>query len=316
MRAYPKTSVARRAATWSTRGGPPAEAELAVNLHKLITSNLPNRTEVSAIPQQYGAMFRTQFPIPPNAGIDTVLGRDFSHLFSLSRNRTGQVFVEPRIGSDLPIEEVVRIHLTHLKASMQPKSPPLPLNPPPAPSQQPSKLTAEEERTVQLILRGIHKILIMHPTIGDANSINDLRNALLEAFYDILGVPMVIPSSNRRVDPIELIRKNQGKVFTRLVEEPVTGKVSVKAITERPHFVPQVTLGFQTRSIQTTPNTILHELVQSLRSQLATNLNSLDRAIASGFDRKVADPKLWKEALEALISHEDQTTSILNNLIS
>ena len=315
MRAHPKASLAGRTPAWTSRSPPPSETDLAVYLHRLIASNLPMRTEVATIPQQYSLMFRTPLPIPPNVGIETVLGRDFPHLFALSRNRSGQVFVEPRLGADAPIEEVARIHLAHLKAGVGPQPLPQPINPPVA-SPQPTKLTPEEEKTVQLILRGIHKVLIMHPQIGDANSIDDLRNAILDAFYDIIGVPMVLPSSNRRVDPLELVRKNQGKVFTRLVEEPVTGRVSVKAITERPHFVPQVTLAFPTRPIQTKPNTIVHDLVQKLRTQIASNLSSLDRAIASGFDKNVADPKLWKEALEALITHEAQTTSILNNLIS
>lgn len=312
------------------RGGapPPIEPEVdfAVNLHRLVVSNLPMRTEVDSIPQRYSAIFRIPFPISPTVPLAAVLTHDFGHLFAVTQNRSGQVFVEPKLGPDLPLEEVARMHQAHIRALVAPQPPIFHSNNPPVrqvpmPMPQPApqrtvtgNLTPREEKSVLLMLKGLHKVLLMHPELGESDSISNLRDSLLDAFFDIIGLPMVCPATQRSVDPIELLQKNQGKVFTRIIEEPVTGKVSVRAIAENPQFGPQGSLSSGTVGTPV-PRTGFSAMLQLLREQILANSFIVESALNDRhLAQRIADRNLWQQAMETLINQEKQATSILNSL--
>ena len=300
---------------------PVSDVDFAVNLHRLVVANLPMRTDVDAIPQKYEMMFRLPFPIPPMpigpTGLAALLTRDFRHILIFTHNRSGQVFVEPALSPEIPLDEVARIHVA-TRSAAGPVPQPMPSAGAPSMTTG-QKLSPDEERSAQLILKALHKVIVMNPALGEADSLEKLRDNILDAFYDMFGTPMVL-SSGLPVDPIELIRKNEKRVFTKLIQEPVTGRVTVRAIVEGPSFIPQVTLtappGGKTGGGSAEGFRTVNEAMVKLRSHLVANLGLIDVALARGDRMAIPDPALWKQALETLIGQEVQSTGILTNLFN
>lgn len=331
----------------------PVDLEFAVNLHTLVCSNLPKRTLVESIPAQYLKMYWKPFPIPPEAvpagphGLASVLESHFNHLLSFSKDRQSESFVEPLMPPNSPSDEVARFH-TEKRLSAMKSHPPEPApvqhplailgkniggpskpSPQPAQAQAPSgtsvvkintlKLSPEEENSAQLILRCIHKILTNKPYIGDADSMSALQEALQDGYFDLMGLPMVL-CSGLVVDPLDLILKNQMKSFTRIFEEPVTGKVNVRAIQENPQFIPIGSITITEKNISSTKIRVPRELepvasaMRLLKDKLARNINSIDAALGRMDKLDVPDITLWLSALDTLVGQEKQAGDILANL--
>ena len=312
-------------------GVPPVpDVDFAVNLHRIVAQSLPRRTEVDSIPASYLQTFWKPFPIPPEVvpagpgGLAAVLQRDFGHLLSFSQNRQGVWCADLVFAPETALEEIARFHIDFRTGKLQP--PPIqsssPQGPAPAaivqppPTIQTKTLSKEEEASAQLLLKGLHKVLLAFPDVGQADSIADLQRRLREGFYRVFNLPLVL-SSGLAVDPVELIRKNQQKSFSRILEDPMTGAASVKAIGDNPQFVPvgSVTIGSSV-SPQVTPQQRqgppMQAAMKQLRQLLAENLMLVDKGLAGPVS--VPDPNLWNTALATLIQQETQTRDILVSL--
>jgi hypothetical protein len=315
------------------------------------------------MPEQYMQMYWQPFPIPPEAvppgGLADVLAQTFGHLFAFSKNRAGAPYISTLLPADTPLDQVARVHLESRMsqqkamggpppAKIQSKKPPSthPLATtsmakvaPPAKSPQASpvatntiapKLSPEDELMAVAFQQGLHQVLLSNPILGQARSLVDLRNNLQEGFYETFQLPIVL-SGAQPVDPIELIHKGQGKSFTRLLEDPLTGSVVVKAMTgDSVKFGPIQSLSYDwpkrvpvstgredsvmVAPIQAAPRSDdILSLFHRLRELLVDNLNTVDSAIANP-SLSVPDVSLWIQALETLCSQERQTRDILKGL--
>ena len=320
--------------------GPSSDVEFAVNLHTLVCSNLPKHTLVESIPSQYTQMYWKPFPIPPEAvpagpfGLASVLESHFGHLFNFSNDRQSASLIDPILPPNSSPDDVARFHSdfrlksTKTPAQLEPPVHPLALMTKTAPQPAPAsslvkintlKLSSEEENSAQLILRCLHKILINKPYIGEADSMSALQEALQDAYFDLMGLPMVL-CSGLVVDPLDLIQKNQTKSFTRIFEEPVTGRVNVRAIPENPQFVPVGTITLTEKNSSSAKSRVPRELesvgaaMRSLKQNLSDNLHAVETALGRMDKMAVPDVKLWLSALDTLVGQEKQAGEILANL--
>lgn len=323
---------------------PPADVDIAVNLHRLVGSNAPRATPVEALPEQYMQMYWQPFPIPPEVvppgGLADVLAREFGHLFTFSKNRAGAPYVSTVMPADTPLDQVARLHIEARMAQQPPppvskkapakKPTPVAVAKAVAPAAQvpagpsPVKLSADEEASAQTLLKGLHCVLVGNSKLGDAQSMEELRRNLQLGFFELFQLPLVL-SSSKIADPIELVLKGQMKCFTRLLQDPLNGTVSVKALTENVQ-IPQI--GSLTHDWMKAPRTTVppspdatstvkpavDALFKRLRDQLVENLSMVDGAIANP-NLNVPDVKLWTQALETLCHQERQTRDILKGLI-
>ena len=332
----------------------PVDLEFAVNLHTLICSNLPNPTLVESIPSQYLQMYWKPFPIPPEAvpagpnGLMSVLESHFDHLMGFSKDfQTGEFFVKPKLPPNLSSDDVARFHTDYRLTSISTSSTnisnkpvvhhhplalmgknisaPKPLLNQAVPASAPVvkintiKLTPEEENSAQIIIRCLHKILSGKPYLGEADSMPLLHDALHEAYFELMGLPMVL-CSGLVVDPLDLIQKNQGKSFTRIFQEPVTGKVNVRAIQENPQFASIGSVTLTEKNVSSAKLRIPKELesvassMRLLKDKLSMNLHAVDSALAQMDKLTVPDVNLWLTALDTLVKQESQAGEILSNL--
>lgn len=320
----------------NTGGQAVPDLDFAVNLHRVVAQQLPRRIEVDNIPAVYLQTFWKPFPIPPEVvpagpgGLAAVLQREFGHLLSFSQNRQGVWCADLVLPPETPLEEIARFHIDFRSSHVQPPTGLKAIAPQGQPSQgsvpsvqtqppikqhhvlQTRTLSKEEEASAQLITRGIHQTLLANPSVGEAVSMQDLQRQLQEAFYKLFRLPLVL-ASGLPVDPLELVRKNQQKSFSRILEDPMTGSTTVKAIGDNPQFVPIVSLlGMDAKGPAAVPADPLQAGMKQLRLLLAENMKLIDMALAGPVN--VPDANLWKNALTTLVQQETQTRDILVNL--
>ena len=325
----------------------PTDVDFAVDLHRLVASNAPRPTPVESIPEQYMQMYWKPFPIPPEAvplgTLPDILARDFGHLFAFNRTtRTGEVFVTTALPPDNPLDNVASFHIETRRsewALSQPTQQPAKAAAPPAkkakasPKQGPKaspvtnaagvKLTAGQEQSAQLLMRVLHQLLLSNPSVGEGSSFLELRGKLQDGFYDLVQLPLVL-STGESVDPIELISKGQGKCFSRVLQDPLSESVSVKAFAENPQFPPVSTLTFnwsqgaaqvRQQPLPMQASVEAMKLATGLRQKLVDNLKMLEQAIAKP-PTNPTSVGLWKQAFEALTVQETQNGQILQSLLA
>jgi hypothetical protein len=193
-------------------------------------------------------------------------------------------------------------------------------SPQPAPRPSIVSLTKEQEESAQLLLKGVYHTLLENPACGEGESLTDLRKKLQMGFYSVFQLPMIL-CSGELVDPIELVQKGQSKCFSRLLEEPLTGAVSVLVLSENPVFPPVVSLttGWELvppviRKTSPSPSPEIMALFSKLRELVHANLLVIDSALAKP-PMDIPDLTLWKQALETLCGQQMQSRDILKGLI-
>jgi hypothetical protein len=330
---------------------PQTDVDIAVDLHRLVASNAPRPTLVESIPEQYMQMYWKPFPIPPEAvppgGLPDILARDFGHIFQFTRSRSGESLVTTALPPETPLDHVALFHMETMRARLPPGAPPRPpiasvaANAPPptkkakaspkqgpkskAPSAAgPTKLSPEQEQSAQLLMRALHQVLLANPSYGEASSYADLRGKLQDGFYELFELPLLL-STGESVDPIELVQRGQGKAFSRILEDPLSGSVVVKSLSENPQFPSVGSLNFAWSTLpsppppqaakQTPPPEDVIVLALRLKELLLDNLRRVDQAI----DNPPSNPAnigLWKQAFEALCGQESQSSQILQSIVS
>ena len=312
--------------------GAPASSDVdcAVDLHRLVASNAPRPTPVEAIPEQYMQMYWKPFFIPPEAvppgGLADILARDFGHILNFQTNRSGEAFVTTKMAPDIALDQVARFHSEHRQERPQkrPKSSPKapPVSEPVTVSVSSTKLSVEQEQSAQWLIRGLHIALTADPRIGEASSLPELRDKLQAGFFSVLQLPIVL-CTGQLVDPIELVQKGQGKCFSRILQDPLSSAVAVKALAENPQFVPVVSLtfGWETKpQVEPEPPVApkippeIPLLFNRLRNLMSDNMKILDAAMAKP-SSKIPDVGLWKQALETLCGQEMTIKNILSGLV-
>lgn len=297
-----------------------SEPEFAFTLHKIALAALPNKTPVNSVPSSFSAITRGQpFPIPPERippgpeGLASILSAAYHHILNFTQNREGQIFMSPIFPPETTMEKIrdvlvkARGEETAPKAAA-PKSAPAPK---PAPLD-PSTVFSQHSESVNLLARGICELLRHRTDIGEAESIDGLRAKISENFYSFFKLPLSVAGSRVPVDPILILEKFQGALFSRIMEEPVTGGVFVKPLAEAP-AAPAVSKPPASRLQSTLPAEVNVSAV-NLRAQLARSLDILDAALSGTKKFEIPDPVLWKNALETLLNQENQAVEVLANL--
>jgi len=332
----------------------PSDVDCAVDLHRVVANNAPRPTPVEAIPEEYYKMYWKQFFIPPEAvppgGLADILARDFGHIIQIQFNRAHEAFVTTVLPPETNLDAVAEYHIekrriaktkserplkknkteTEVRAKTPAVKPPsVPVNvkaSPQAVSAQPptqpvvTKLSKEQEESAGWLLRGLHMALSSDPKIGETESTNALREKLQAGFYEALQLPIIL-CTGQLIDPIELLQKGQGKCFSRILQDPLSSAVSVKALGENVVFpsIGSLTFNWQAQAEEpktrpAPPGNEIPILFQQLRSLLTENLRIVDLALAKP-NAKIPDLALWKKALETLCGQELTTRNILTGLV-
>jgi len=247
--------------------------------------------------------------IPPGRpdGLAHVLGTRFGSILKLSQNnRDGKIFSEPILAVNMSLDDVMRVQAKYMQHD------------PATPSQQGSvapiaSISTPSQETLELFAKGVHRLLIKNAKIGEAENLDALKMQIHGGFFELFKIPLAIETP---LDPLVVIQQAGGSMFGRLIEEPVTGRVSVSAVvSSKPTALVKPIITKTTPAVEKIPDTIITVLTRQLRTQLLQNLDIVDKALSGG-QLDVPDESLWKNALETLINQQVQASDILNNLFS
>jgi len=292
--------------------GETADEHIAVALHRIVCANLPNLTLVDDINNMYQQMYRKNFPRIDNGGMVNFIVTQYSHILNIT-NVNGQIFAGPVNPPETSAQGIIVIHRRSRSSSGSAGSasvwssaqavPPVTSSPPlSAPSAPPvSPRPQMNEQTLSLLSQGVRKVLTTFPGLGEADNIEELRSKISQGFFDMFKMPIALEAGKILVDPITILKKGEGTLFSKLVEEPVTGRVSVKGIN-KVVTPPVAAKNSGTHDPQIT------EGMKKLRTTLVRNLELIDSALA-GYT-SVADLQLCINGLGLLT---DQETKFAEN---
>ncbi len=292
--------------------------------------------------------------IPPGPdGLASILSGSFVHILNFTQNREGRVFVTPVFAADTTNEQIVDVHRKNRASglggpemsskipqakndvavknvaadntnvrkiiSKNVSSPEKPSKSPPAARDLlviPPAVLTEYPEALALLAKAVHELLRMKPEIGEGANLDELRKNISECFFTWFHVPMTVAGGTIPIDPLSLMEKFQGTLFTRVMEEPVTGSVFVKAIVALPPLPPVIPPP-QAKPVPAKPLALPAEVEVAalrLRAHLEKSLVVLDSALSGKRSFDIPDTNLWKNALDTLLSQESQALEVLSNL--
>jgi hypothetical protein len=235
--------------------------DFIVNCYKAIeqyllstrSANLP----LDMLPMIYENICKQQFPIP----LSIIARGLLDHLFILTTPATGVVFVEVARLPNTSREGILAAHrdrISRLRDAMAPK---------------PAEIANDRvAKTVQLILRGLHRALELNPLPGNIKSANELDSFLCNIFFKCWHIPLLLDGTGL-ASALGVV-----ETFPRVFNyEKVSGKLSPLPNPDftvgRVSFVPKSLQDSQKSSPTPTPTrmlTVEHaQMVDTLKSAMA-----------------------------------------------
>ena len=280
------------------------DEDFAVILHRLVCANLPNLTLVDDIPTMYQQMQRSTFP-KVAGGVASVLTSQFPHILSFTR-MDGKLFASPLNPPETSVEGIVAIH-KRARAGHQPVAAAAVVAATPSRPQL-------NEQTLALVSQGVKKVLQTTPSIGQAINMNELRSQISKGFFDMFKMPIALEGGKVLVDPITILQKGEGTLFTKLVEEPVTGHVSVKAIISTSSSQSgSKQIGGSMSGAAAALDPQVTEGLKRLRFAIKKNIDLIDVALARPGAAGI-DVELQKSGIETMISEQFKFTEVLTHM--
>ena len=284
-----------------------ADEKLAFELHRIVAANLPNLTLVDDVNNLYQEMFHRNFPKISQLGILHGLKSNYDHILNFS-TINNKVYCGPANGADISKDDLLALHKRSREEVVATPVPAQIVKPvgavtsvssikPPAQSR-----AQVNEQTFSYLSQGVRTVLSADPSVGQAANLEELGEKISKSFFEMFRIPIALEAGKILVDPITILRKGEGTLFAKLVEEPVTGRVSVKPISVQK----------QTSPSSAEYESSVVEKLKRLRSSIVRNLEFIDTVLTRSLPlASKIEADVFANGILTLVDYQEKSSGAL-----